>query len=155
MENDISKELKNLQEMKVQSNAAKEIIKIPILSARISNRATIILAIVPVIFTVGVIFAEYLRLDWKLFTGFYEWVVQLDQEYGDTSILNWILRFLILGGPAVIVFLNLLAILHVYFNRSQKEIIFTIKLKWISILIVLFGLAFFLYFFGYLIVENL
>ena len=155
MENDISKELKNLQEMEIQSNAAKDVIKIPILSTRVSNRATIVLAIVPILFITGVIFAEYLKLDWKLFTGFYEWVVNLDQEYGDSSVLNWILRFLILGGPAVIVFINLLSVLHVYFNRPQKEIIFTIKLKWFSILIVLFGCAFFLYFFGYLIVENL
>lgn len=155
MNKNIEEQFKSLRETEVETKSVKEMIKIPILSSRFSSRATIILAVVPVLFTLGVIFAEYLKLDWKIATAFYQWVVNLDTKYGDSSVLNWILRFLILGGPAVIVVINLLAVLHICYNRLQKEVIFTIKLKWISIAIVLFGLAFFLYFFGYLIVENL
>ncbi|MCG6189694.1 hypothetical protein [Maribellus maritimus] len=155
MNKNLEEQFKTLQEIEVEAKSAKEMIKIPILSSHFSSRATIVLAIVPALFTLGVIFAQYLKVDWKIVTVFYSSVINLDQKYGDASIFNWILWFLILGSPAVIVVINLLAILHVYYNRLQKEIIFTIKLKWMSITIVLLGLAFFLYFFGYLVVENL
>lgn len=155
METDIQKQLQNLQEMKIQSVSAKKMIKVPLMNSRISSRLSILFALTPALFILGVIFSQYLQIENTFLTGFYHWVVDLDQKYGDESVLNWILRFLILGGPAVIVFINLLSITHIYHNKEQKEIIFTFKLKWLSIIIVFFGLAFFLYFFGYLIVENL
>ena len=125
------------------------------MNSRISSRFSIFLAITPALFILGVVFSQYLQIESTILTGFYHWVADLDQKYGNESFLNWILRFLILGGPAIIVFINLLAITHVYHNKQQKEVIFTFKLKWLSITIVLLGLTFFLYFFGYLIVENL
>jgi len=155
MEEDLHEEFQNLQEMEIQSSATKEMIKVPLMNSRVSSRLSILLAIIPCLFVLGVIFAQYLQMDYIILTGFYHWVVDHDQKYGDESALNWILRFLILGGPAVIVFINLLAITHIFHNKKQKEIIFTFKLKWISITIVFLGMAFFLYFFGYLIVENL
>lgn len=155
MNKNIDEQFETLRQFNVETKSVKEMVKIPILSTRFSSRASIILAVVPVLFTLGVVFAEVLKIDWQITTAFYYWVIHFDEKYGDSSVLNWILRFLILGGPATIVIINLLAILHVYYNRLQKEIIITVKLKLISIIIVLFGLVFFLYFFGYLIVENI
>lgn len=155
MGKDIKEELQNLQEMEIQSLSAKEMIKVPLMNARLSSRLSILLALTPALFILGVVFSQYLQIENTILIGFYQWVVNHDVKYGDESVLNWILRFLILGGPAVIVFINLLSITHVYHNRPHKEIIFTFKLRWLSITIVFFGLVFFLYFVGYLIVENL
>ena len=145
---DIEKELKELGNLNVSSEATAALIKIPVLKARTSSRIGILLIIFPLLFVFGAIMKHYLGIDSNI-TGFvYNWVTE-DLPDDDGNIISWIIRFLLLGGPLILIALNLLAILHVQYLKEKRELILTFQLKpWNIGLIVLGGLIlgiFFLY----------
>ncbi len=73
----------------------------------------------------------------------------------DSSVLSWIIRSVLLGGPLLAIFINLLAILHFHYDKTAKEILITLKLKWQNITIIVFCSSVFMIFFIYLLVENI
>lgn len=131
-----------------------DLIKVPLLKTRTSHWLSILLSLVPAVFLLGVLTSHYLGFSIPIIGDIYDWVGRLDQQYGDSSWLNWIIRILLVGGPALIVFINLLSILHVIYVRTSKELICTIKLKIVNLLWLGVGLLIFLLFIGYLVVEN-
>ena len=112
--------------------------------------AGILLLILPFLFLTGVIFKHYLQTDLWIFTSVYEWIIGADQTYGDSSLMNWVIRFLLLGGPFIAFLLNFLFIF-----QHRKTASFSLSYKWINLLIILSGALLCLIFLGYLMLENL
>lgn len=125
-----------------------------LLSTKKSAMIGVLLLITPFLFLVGVIFKHYLQIDLGILTALYEYIASLDAKYGDDSIINWVFRFLLLGGPLVAVLYNLFAIVHVRYEKNLKEVIIGIKIKWVNISIILICKIIFFIFVLYLIIEN-
>lgn len=125
------------------------------IAARISNRISLILLIVPLLFLLGVLLKHYLQIDSGLLTGFYTWAAYLDARYGDESVINWVIRLLLVGGPIAIVIVNLLAVSDVTFKKPEREVQISIKLNWKSLLLLTAGSIILIIFLGYLFAENL
>lgn len=118
------------------------------------NRAAaitgMILLVLPVLFITGVIFKHYLQMDLGIFTSVYDWIIASDRRYGDDSVLNWLIRFLLLGGPFIALLLNFLAVF-----RRRNSASFKLSYKWINLLIIVSGALLCILFLSYLFAENL
>ncbi len=143
--------MQNLTSPDVNAESHMKLFKIYLLHTRKSAIAGFLLLLTPFLFLLGVIFSFYLEIKIPIINGVYHWIAEND----NTPVLNWIQRFLLLGGPLVAILINLLSILHFQWNSKLKEFIITIKVKWLNLTIILAcGLIFFI-FFTYLVVENL
>ena len=96
-----------------------------------------ILIALPVLFVIGLVLSRYLHADLKVFTFFYDWIVQQENRYGNTSTLNWLLRIFFLLAPLAAIILNLLGIVHARYEKPENELIFSIRLRWLNIAIIL------------------
>ncbi|MBT8295928.1 MAG: hypothetical protein KJO51_05885 [Gramella sp.] len=112
--------------------------------------AGVFLMLFPAFFFTGLIFSHYLQIDAGMFSTLYEWTIDRDRQYGDTSFFNWLLRFLILGAPVLALLLNLLTL---QFKKLIKGTIAADHKK--NLVIVCIGGFLVLFFSGYLLMENL
>lgn len=125
-----------------------------LLNAKRSSFLSLVFLLLPLLFLSGVVFKHYLHLNFGLLTSVYDWITSYDQQYGDTSVLNWVIRLLLTLGPLLAVGLSLLGILHVSYSKEIRELTFSLKIRWFNLTIVLIGLFIFATFFLYLVAEN-
>lgn len=152
--NKIEELMENIKQSSVDMSRHQREFRLTLLNAKKSGILGTILLILPLLFVSGVIFKHYLQIDLGILTSVYEWIGDIDHKYGDSSVLNWIIRFFLIIGPLVAMVINFLAILHIRYEKVSREIVVSIKLKWLNLLIILFGSVIFLIFFSYLILEN-
>ena len=129
--------------------------RLPILNTKKSAIAGIILLILPFLFLSGVLLKHYLQVDFGILTSVYTWIGQQDQKLGDGSVVNWVIRIALTIGPLLAVFLNIAAIMHVNIEKDTKELLISIKLRWLNWTIILLCLTVVAIFGIYLLVENL
>lgn len=146
--------MENLAKPEIISESFQRKLKITILNTQKSAVFGIFLVIIPFLFAVGAIFKHELGLDFKIFTWLFDFIATIDPD-SDSSVLSWIIRSVLLGGPLLAIFINLLAILHFHYDKTAKEILITLKLKWQNLAIILFCSSVFMIFFIYLLVENI
>ncbi len=96
-----------------------------------------LLICLPVLFIIGLVVSKYMDVDLKAYTFIYDWVIQLENRYGNTSTLNWLIRLFFLLAPILAIILNLLSIVHARYERPNKELIFAVKVRWLNIIIIL------------------
>ncbi|HMC01896.1 MAG TPA: hypothetical protein VKN14_12745 [Flavobacteriaceae bacterium] len=135
------------------SNHQKEF-RLTLLNTKKSSILGLILLILPLLFLSGVIFKHYMQIDLGIFTSVYEWIGDIDRKYGDSSVLNWVIRILLVFGPLAAIAINLISILHVRYEKTQKEIIMSLKVKWLNWTIIAVCSIVFIIFFLYLTIEN-
>lgn len=149
--NEFENKMENLTSPSVQSETTKRVLKIALVNARKSANIGIVLLALPLLFFSVNVFKYQLGIDLGFIASFVSWIGSLDT----IPVLNWVVRFVLLGGPVVAILINLLAITHFYTDKESNEFVVTVKLKWLNISIILFcGLLLFL-FMSYLIVENI
>ncbi len=152
---DIEEIMENLKPPTIDVNQHQREFRITLLNTKKSAVAGAILLILPFLFLSGVILKHYLHIDLWLLTSVYEWIGNLDRLYGDNSIINWIIRILLLFGPLIAIGVNLLSITHLRYEKNVKEIVLSFKLRWQNVLIILICSIIFSIFFVYIILENL
>ena len=146
--------LEDLQQPVVDVSTHQQEFRLTLLNTKKSAVFGVALLILPLLFLSGVILKHYLQIDFGIFTSVYVWIGQADQKFGDKSVINWIIRGLLLFGPLVAIGINLLSVIHIRYEKAQKEILMSIKLKWLNWLIIIFCSLIFFTFFLYLIIEN-
>jgi len=108
--------MENLEQPNVDVSQHRREFRLTLLNTKKSAILGLILLILPLLFLSGVILKHYLGMDLGILTSVYDWIGELDQKYGDSSILNWIIRLLLLVGPLVAIGINVLAILHLRYE---------------------------------------
>lgn len=151
---DIEELMENLNPPTIDVDQHQKEFRITLLHTKKSSIAGAIFLILPFLFLSGVILKHYLHIDLWLLTSVYEWIGDLDRQYGDNSIINWIIRILLLFGPLIAIGVNLLSITHIRYEKTAKEIVLSFKLRWQNILIILICTIIFSIFFIYIILEN-
>jgi hypothetical protein len=146
--------MENKEQPYVDVSNLRKKFRITLLNTRRSAFLGVLLLIVPFLFLSGVLFKHYLQIDLGFFTAVYEWIGEIDKKYGDSSILNWIVRFFLIIGPLVAIGINLISILHIHYKKPQKEVVISLKVKWLNWTIILLCSTIFIIISTYLIVEN-
>lgn len=153
-QNELEKMMENIDQPTIDVSAHQKEFRLTLLNTKKSATIGAVLLILPLLFLSGVVLKHYMGVDFGILTAVYEWIGETDREYGDSSFLNWMVRILLLFGPLVAIGINLLAILHVRYERSQKEVVLSIKLKWLNWSIIIICSMIFMVFLFYLIAEN-
>lgn len=147
--------MENIDKPKVNISKHKEALRLRLLNAKKSSRLGLALMALPCLFIFGMLIKEYLEYDLGLFTFVYDLLSENDRRYGDTSVVNWLFRLLVLGGLPLAIYLNITSLLFVTYEKEKKELFIALKIKWLNILIAVVCFVIFLVFFNYLIAENI
>jgi len=92
---------------------------------------------------------HYFMIDLHIFTIIEEFIASIDKTIPMLSPL------LLVGFPLVAVLINALAILHVAFDRERRELIATVRVRWLNLAFILLGLTLIGIFISYVIIENI
>ncbi|MCH7512551.1 MAG: hypothetical protein IH947_01190 [Bacteroidetes bacterium] len=147
----LKRKMENLTIPNIKSNATKEVLKITLLNSRKSAHLGVLLLLLPFLFFFGNVAKYNLGIDLDFINLFLGWIISLDT----VPVVNWLIRFILLGGPILAILFNLFAIMHMYTNHETHEFIITLKLKWVNIAIIILCGLILLLFFTYLVVENM
>jgi len=147
--------LTNLKIPTVEISQHQQEFRLTLLNTKKSAVLGLILLLFPFLFLSGVILKHYLQIDFGVLTSVYEWIGSQDQQFGDASFLNWMIRLLLLFGPLLAAALNLIAITHFRYEKINREAVFVLKLKWLNLIVLAVCILFFSVFFSYFILENL
>ena len=146
--------MEHLEQPSVNVDAHQKEFRLTLLNTKKTAILGIVLLILPLLFLSGVVLKHYMGVDFGFLTSVYEWIGNMDQKYGDSSIVNWMIRLLLLVGPLVAIGINLISMLHVRFEKTHREVVMSFKLKWLNWIIILVCCVIFATFFFYLLVEN-
>jgi hypothetical protein len=150
MPDDLLKRLESLAKPHFTSDEHRWHLRLALVSARRSSRAGYLLVALPCLFLLGVLLKYWLGLNLGLFDWLENTLAQLDQH----PVLKWVAPLVLLAGPLVGLALNLLAILHVTYDRREAELLIRVKLRWANLLVAGLCLLVALVFLGYLLAEN-
>lgn len=125
--------------------------KAPILNSTKSAVAGFWLVLVPALFLALVTMKYYFFINLHFFDLMEEFMANLDKSAG----LKWVSPILLMVAPIVALAVNTLAILHVALRKENKELVLTIKLRWLNLVFIVISLAIVGTFLLYLISENI
>ena len=149
-EKDFLNKMENLKKPEVNPEASQRQIKLAIMNAKKSAAWGAWFLLIPIIFFGCVAIKELLGWDWNFAENFPEWIVYLDNATGFP--LTSIVLFIIL--PAIGALANLLAIMHFIYDKLTKQLIITIKLKWLNIILAAISILVIAFVLLYAISEN-
>ena len=142
--------MQNIETPNVSSSAYGSAFKMRLLNTRKSGYLGIFLIILPIIFITGMIFKYNFGIELPVIYPLSSWIGEMDK----VILLKYFIRFLLVGGPLMAFILNLLSILHLYYDKERKELIFSVKISWFNLIIITVGVLIQIVFFLYLVVEN-
>jgi hypothetical protein len=136
-EKDFLSKMENLKKPDVNAENSQRQIKIALLNARRSAAWGIWFLVVPAFFFCSVAIKYLLHADWSIAGNFLDWVATVDKSMRFPIVS--ILFFVVLPAGGAII--NLLSILHFTYDKPARELIVTIKMKWVNIILALVSLA--------------
>jgi NADH:ubiquinone oxidoreductase subunit 6 (subunit J) len=147
---DFLNKMENLKKPEVNAQTSQRLIKIALLNARRSATWGIWFLIVPVFFFCSVTLKYALHSDWSVAGNFLDWMAGVDRSMPFPIVS--VLLFVVL--PAVGAVLNLLSILHFGYDKGGRELIVTLKIKWVNIILAIISLSVIAVIMLYAISEN-
>jgi len=150
MTDDFLKRLETLAKPQFSSEGHRWHLRLALMSARRSSRLGYVLVLLPGLFLLGVLLKYWLGLNLGLFDWMENEMSRLDQN----PWTKWAAPLLLLAGPVVGLVLNLLALLHVGYDRREQEVLVRLKLRWPNLIVAAVCLLVLLVFMGYLLAEN-
>ena len=136
-EKDFIKRMENLKKPEVNAGASQKQIRLAVLNAKRSAAWGIWFLITPIFFFSCVAIKYFLHWNWGVAGNFLDWMAGVDKSTAFPMVS--ILLFIILPGIGAIV--NLLAILHFIYDKLTRELVVTIKLKWLNIFLAIISVA--------------
>lgn len=147
---DMDQTLKDMKTPEVGSLRHEQSIKLTILSARKSAAAGLWLILVPAFFLFSVCMKYYFKQNWHIIDTFEEMMSDLDRSSG-THFLS---PLLFVGFPLLSIVLNALSLLHLQVDRLKRELIVTVKLRWVNLILLLVSAIIVSIFFLYSVTES-
>ncbi len=129
----------------------QELIRQPILHAGRSAALGFWLVATPAFFLACVLMKYYFRWNLGIVDAFESLLARLDQH----PVLFWLQPILFLLAPLAAVVVNLLALVHVQYDRQRRELNINLKLKWWNLLLAAAGLAIIAIFTLYLLTDAI
>ena len=141
--------LSDLKVPDVTPESHKRQLKLTLFDARKSAALAVWLVAVPCFFLFAVFMKHYFMIDLHIFTIIEESIASIDKTIPMLSPI------LLVGFPLIAVLINALAILHVSIDRERREVIATVKVRWINLACILLGLTLIGIFISYVVIENI
>ena len=136
-EKDFIKKMESLKKPEVNAGASQKQIKLVVLNAKRSAAWGIWFLIIPLFFFTCVVIKYLLHWNWGVAGNFLDWMAGIDKSM--TFPIVSIVLFIILPGIGAIV--NLLAVMHFVYDKLTKELVVTIKLKWLNIILAIISVG--------------
>lgn len=134
----------------MESNTYANRFRTYLLNTRRSAILGLLLLVLPFLFVLGNLIEYVLKLNAGIIRKVIDLFIFFDQYPG-----LWFLGpLLLMGGPLLAVLLNLFSILHVHYEKKSNEVIFSLKVKWLNIMVLLVCVLIVGTLFLYLVVEN-
>ena len=133
MENNFENKMENLNTPNADFVKHQELLKIGMMNAKKSARVGIIFILIPMLLVVLAYLKIKLLIHWDFFTKLQQFLSNQNQS----SVLSWVSHLIYLGLPILAIIINLLAIIHFYVDKQNKELLITIRYR-LKNLIVLF-----------------
>jgi len=147
---EFEEKMQSMHKPDISSDSHQLQLKIMLLNAKRSAGIGVFLVLVPCLFLAGIFLTRFLNVPFPLFSTVEEWMSKKDNSVW----IKVLIPFLLVGGPLIALAFNLLAILHFELNKAARELIVTIKAKWLNICISLLSLFILAIFFLYAVGEN-
>jgi hypothetical protein len=142
--------MENLTKPEVNADASRHQIKLALMNTRKSAAWGIWFLVVPAFFFCCVAVKYLLNWNWGIGDGFIEWMARIDHQTGTA----WVSPVLFVLLPATGAVINLLAIVHFIYDRLTKELVVTIKIKWLNIILATISIGIIGIVLLYVIAEN-
>lgn len=143
--------MENLKTPQVNDIQHQQRLKITLLNANKSSQIGIAFIAIPCLFLMGVFIKYWLGIDFKIFTVIEDGMSNLDE----ITYLKWIAPLLLVGLPLISIVINSLAITHFYWDKSNKELLMTVKYRLLNIVLLLISIGIVAIFILYAITENI
>ena len=149
-EKEFLNKMENLKKPEISSEASQRQIKLALLNTKRSAVWGSWFLIIPLFFFACVTIKYLFHWNWGIADNFIEWMARLDKQAGT----GWISPVLFVLLPVIGAVVNLLAIMHFVYDKLTKELIVTIKLKWLNIILAIISIGFVGIVLLYVITEN-
>ena len=149
-ENDFLNKMENLKKPEINAGASQRQIRLVLLNTKKSAAWGIWFLVIPIFFFSCVVIKYLFHWNWGIADNFLDWNARLDKQTGT----GWISPVVFVLLPAIGALVNLLAIMHFVYDRLTKELIITIRMKWLNIILAIMSIVFVGIVLLYLITEN-
>ena len=136
-ENEFLKKMENLKKPDVNADVSRRQIKLTIMNAKRSATWGLWFIAIPVFFLASVTLKYLFHWTWGVSDNLIEWMANIDQH----TATAWITPVLFILLPAICAWANFLAVMHFTYDKTAKELLLTIKLKWLNIALALVSVA--------------
>jgi hypothetical protein len=136
-EKDFLNKMEKLKRPEVNAEASRQQIKLVLMNTKKSATWGIWFLVIPVFFFCCVAIKYLLHWNWGMAGSFLDWMADVDRSMSFPIVS--ILLFIVLPGIGAIV--NLLSVMHFMFDKIKKELIVTIKVKWINIILAVISIC--------------
>lgn len=150
-EKDFNEMIENIPASNMSNSDHKNKLRMALLNSRRTAGFSIILIILPLFFAIANILYYEMDIEVEWLMTFSNWLSSLD----NIPVLNWLIRFLLLGSPLVVILLNLISITHFSYEKNQNELVFSFKLKWLNIGLITLCMILLSVFAAVLVIENI
>src|SRR5688572_29375759 len=130
-EKDFLYKMENLKKPEINADASRRQIRLAIMNSKKSAAWGIWLLLIPLLFFKSFIIKEIFNWDLGIFNTISEWMSALDKAAPWSSPIIFILL------PGIAALVNMLAIMHFVYDRTTREFIVSIKMKWLNIFLVM------------------
>jgi len=147
---DFIDKLENMPKPDVNANSSQRQIRLALMNTKKSSFWGIWFLVVPVFFLFCVVIKYFFHWNWGIMDNFIEMMASLDKN----SSTRWVTPVMFVLLPKLGALLNLLAIMHFAYDKVSRELIVSIRLKWINIALAIVSLGIVAIVFLYGITEN-
>jgi hypothetical protein len=149
-EKDFLNKMENLKKPEVNAGASQRQVKLALLNTKKSAAWGTWFLVVPAFFFCCVAIKYLFHWNWGIADNFIEWIARLDHQGGT----RWISPVFFVLLPAIGAVTNLLAIIHFGYDRLSKELIVTIRIRWVNIILAIISIGVVTIIFLYALTEN-
>ena len=149
--NDLLNKMDNMKKPGFESIEPDKRLLVAIVNSKKSAAIGMWLLVVPCFFLFMMLLKYFFNINLHVIDIFEDFIASLDK----LPVTKFIAPLFFVGLPIAGIILNLLSIMFFDYNKKQKRINISIKVKPLNILIVIFSIAVLSVFATYLITENL
>ena len=149
-EKDFINKMENLKKPEINSDASQRQIKLALLNAKRSAAWGIWFLVIPAFFFCCVAIKYLFHWNWGVAGGFLDWMADIDKSMSFPIVTIGL--FIVL--PAVGVVINLLAVTHFAYDNLTKELVVTLKVRWLNIALAAISICIIAIILLYAISEN-
>jgi hypothetical protein len=130
-DDDLSKSLQSMAKPTVLSATAKSQIRFAVVNTRMSSRIGLALVLAPGLFVGGAVLHYGFGIALIGFDALERLLIRLEHQ----ASAPFVVPLILVGAPLVAFVLNMLAVLHVEFDRRAQELRLYVKLRYLNLLI--------------------